>query len=290
MDLVEIISDFSNHESCLKYLEEVRWKGTPRCPYCGSSVSFSKRNRYTCGQCNRSFSVTVGTIFESSRLSLTKWFLGISIILSAKKGVSSRQLARHLSVDKDTAWLLQKKVRQAMAEKDVLLNGIIEADESFIGGRRGNKYRAKREDDELQLGTGYQGKAPVLGMLERSGKVITKVLNKAWGKEIIPQMKQWISPSSTIVTDGFGGYVACSEHFEAHYVLNHGKEIHRIGDFHMNSIEGFWGMFKRALAGQYHTISVDYLQSYFDELAFKYNYRKSKDKGFNVLINNMLNL
>jgi len=172
----------------------------------------------------------------------------------------------------------------------VLLDGIIEADESFIGGRRGNKYRSKREDDELQLGTGYQGKAPVLGMLERSGKVITKVLNKAWGKEIIPQMKQWISPSSTIVTDGFGGYQSCSQHFEAHYVLNHAKEIHRIGDFHMNSIEGFWGMFKRALAGQYHTISVDYLQSYFDELAFKYNYRKSKDKGFNVLIDNMLKL
>jgi transposase-like protein len=223
-------------------------------------------------------------------MSLTKWFLCISIILSAKKGVSSRQLARHLSINKDTAWLLQKKVRQAMSERDVILEGIIEADESFIGGSRGNKYRSMRVKDGIKLGTGYQGKAPVLGMLEKSGKVITKVLNKAWGKEIIPHMKQWISPTSTIVTDGFGGYKNCSLHFEAHYVLNHSKNVHRVGEFHMNSIEGFWGMFKRALSGQYHNISITYLQNYFDELAFKYNHRKYTDRGFNVLISNMLRL
>lgn len=290
MELVEIMSNFNTHENCLKYLERVRWNGVPCCPYCKSIESCSKSNRYTCRTCNSSYSVTVGTIFESSRMSLTKWFLGISIILSAKKGVSSRQLARHLSINKDTAWLLQKKVRQAMSEKDVILDGVIEADESFIGGSRGNKYRSKRVEDGIKLGTGYQGKAPVLGMLEKSGKVITKVLNKAWGKEIIPHMKQWISPTSTIVTDGFGGYKNCSLHFEAHHILNHSKNVHRVGEFHMNCIEGFWGMFKRALLGQYHTISITYLQNYFDELAFKYNYRKSTDKGFNVLINNMLKL
>ena len=289
MEIVDIISGYNTHEKCLKYLEQVRWNGVPCCAYCGSSDSSAKSNRYTCRSCNNSYSVTVGTIFESSRLSLTKWFLGISIMLSAKKGVSSRQLARHLSVNKDTAWLLQKKVRQAMSERDVLLEGIIEADESFVGGNRGNKYRSQREEDGLLLGTGHQGKSPVLGMLERSGKIITKVLNKSWGKEIMPQMRQWISPSSTIVTDGFGGYFSCRYHFNAHCVLNHSKEIHRIGEFHTNTIEGFWGMFKRALSGQYHTISFTYLQLYFDELAFKYNYRKSEDRGFSVLINNMLN-
>ena len=289
MEIVDIMADFNTHDKCIKYLEQIRWNGVPRCPYCGCSKSCSKSTRYTCRSCNNSYSVTVGTVFESSRLSLTKWFLGISIILSAKKGVSSRQLARHLSVNKDTAWLMQKKVRQAMSEKDVLLEGVIEADESFIGGNRGNKYRSQREKDAELLGTGHQGRSPVLGMLERSGKIITKVLHKSWGKEIMPQMKQWISPSSTVVTDGFGGYFKCRHHFNAHYVLNHSKEIHRMGKYHTNIIEGFWGMFKRALAGQYHTVSVTYLQLYFDELAFKYNYRKSKDKGFSVLIGSMLN-
>src|SRR5690554_3881459 len=101
MELVEIMSNFNTHENCLKYLERVRWNGVPCCPYCKSIESCSKSNRYTCRTCNSSYSVTVGTIFESSRMSLTKWFLGISIILSAKKGVSSRQLARHLSINKD---------------------------------------------------------------------------------------------------------------------------------------------------------------------------------------------
>lgn len=285
---MEIMIDYSSHSKCLRYLEKVRWSGTAICPYCSCNKSSSKDLRYTCLSCNRSYSVTVGTIFESSKLSLTKWFLGISLILSAKKGISSRQLARHLSVNKDTAWLLQKKIRQAMSEKDVVLQGIIEADESFVGGQRSNKHKEKRDFDNEFYGTGYQHKTPVLGMVERSGKVIAQVLNMARGQEIISKMKQWISPNSTIVTDGFGGYYHCSTHFASHQIINHSKQVYRVGDYHMNTIEGFWSMFKRSLTGQYHKISNTYIQYYLDEMAFKYNHRKLQDKGFDTLLKRLL--
>ena len=288
MELVEIIRHYSDHNECIRYLEAVRWNGVPQCPYCRSEKSSAKELRYTCLSCNRSYSVLVGTIFESSKLNLTKWFIGLSLILSAKKGISSRQLARHLSINKDTAWLMQKKIRIAMSENDGLLKGIVEADETFIGGGRSSKYREKRVKEGKSLGTGYQGKVPVLGMVERYGKVITKVLNKAWGEEIMPKMKQWIHPSSQVVTDGFGGYYQCAAVFTAHKVLNHSQEQHRIGDYHMNTIEGFWSMFKRSLSGQYHKVGAHYVQNYFDELAFKFNHRKMPDLGFNELISRML--
>lgn len=289
MDLISIIKELNTQQKCLNYLEQVRWSGEPVCPYCGSILFSRKDFRYTCRNCNNSYSVTVGTMFEDSNLPLTKWFLGISLMLSAKKGISSRQLARHLSVNKDTAWLLQKKIRLAMAENKVELKGLIEADESFIGGKSPNRHPEKRQIKQGK-GTGYAEKTPVLGMLERKGKIVTKVLNKAWGKEIIPIMRQWINPKSTIITDGFGGYYYCSDHFESHQVINHNKGIYRYGQFHMNTLEGFWSMFKRSLVGQFHHVSIFYLQYYLDEMAFKYNHRKISDKGFDILLKRLINI
>lgn len=284
---MQIISELNTQEKCLKYLEDIRWKGQPECPYCGSLKFSRKSKRYTCRDCNNSYSAIVGTIFEDTRLPLPKWFLGISLILSAKKGISSRQLSRHLSVNKDTAWLLQKKVRLAMTENGGELRGLIETDESFIGGKKTNKHYEKRQNTESK-GRGYTDKTPVLGMLERQGKIITKVLNKAWGQEIIPIMRKWINPKSTIITDGFGGYYYCSDHFESHQVVNHNKRIYRYGEFHMNTLEGFWSMFKRSLVGQFHHVSSFYLQNYLDEMAYKYNHRKLQDKGFDILLKRMM--
>jgi len=289
MDLITIIKELNTQEKCLNYLEQVRWAGQPVCPYCGSIIYSRKDHRYTCRNCNNSYSVTVGTVFEDSNLLLTKWFLGISLMLSAKKGISSRQLSRHLSVNKDTAWLLQKKIRLAMAENKGELRGLIETDESFIGGKSPNRHLEKRQIHQGK-GTGYADKTPVLGMLERKGKIITRVLKKASGKEIIPIMTKWINPKSTIITDGFGGYYYCSDHFESHQVINHNKGNYRYGEFHMNTLEGFWSMFKRSLVGQFHQVSAFYLQHYLDEMAFKYNHRKIKDKGFELLLKRLINL
>jgi transposase-like protein len=288
MELLTVITKFNTKAECVKYLEKVKWNNIPECPYCGYQKSSPKQSRYTCLKCNRSYSVTVGTIFHSSKVPLPIWFLAISLILSAKKGISSRQLARHLSVDKDTAWFIQKRIRKAMLDKDTVLEGVVETDECFVGGKKKNRYFNKRQKDPTRRMTGYSEKIPVLGMFQRSGKIITKVLNHAWGKEIIPIMKNWISAKSTIVTDGFGGYYYCSEHFESHQVINHSKYNHRYDQYHMNNIEGFWSMFKRSLIGQYHKVSNIYLQDYLNEMAYKFNHRKSTDLGFKTLMNNMV--
>jgi transposase-like protein len=173
-----------------------------------------------------------------------------------------------------------------MNEDDTILHGLIEADESYIGGSLLNKHE-KQKQEKKYFRAGMEHKTPVLGMLERQGKIIVKVLDKAWGKEIKPIMKKLIDSKSELVTDGFGGYKDLGEHFEKHVILNHSKKIRRIGKYHTNSIEGFWSMFKRAIMGQYHKITIDHLQEYINEMAFKYNHRNN-EKAFELLINNSL--
>lgn len=288
MDLLEITTKLNSQKKCIEFLESKRWPEGAICPYCLSSKSSCKKHRHTCNSCGRSFSVTVGTVFHNSKLPLIKWFLAIHLMVSAKKGISSRQLARHLSINKDTAWSIQQRIRKAMTENEAVLRGMVEIDETFIGGKRSNKHLEVRAKENKALGTGYKGEVPVLGMFERSGKIITKVINQAKGSEIIPKMKEWISSESTVITDGFGGYFSCSEHFHSHQILNHSKNVRRYGKYHMNNIEGFWSMFKRALVGQYHKVSSTYLQAYLDEMTFKYNNRKEVDYGFNTFIKGLL--
>jgi hypothetical protein len=229
--------------------------------------------------------VLQGTIFQASKLSLQKWFIAIYLIVDAKKGVSSLQLSRHLNVNKDTAWYLQKRIRQAMRE-DIYLQGIIEIDETYLGGSRTNKKTKEVEAKGIPK-TGMQHKVPILGMYEREGKIILKVLNKAWGEEIKPLVKEHVNSISCIVTDGFGGYFGLNKYFDKHIIINHGKKQYSKGRFSMSSIEGFWAMLKRAVIGVYHKISIEYLQEYLNEIAFKFNHRFSKNR-FEILINKLL--
>ena len=174
-----------------------------------------------------------------------------------------------------------------MKEDDTLLKGVIEADESYIGG----SLRHKHENEKVEKGyhrAGMEHKTPVLGMVERQGHIVVKVLNKAWGKEIKPLMKETIDKQSELVTDGFGGYKDLGDHFKQHVILNHARNIRRIGKYHTNTIEGFWSMLKRAIVGQYHKISPLHLQGYLDEISFKYNYRNSNN-SFEELIFRCLN-
>lgn len=288
MEILEVVKKFSTQESCVAYLEEIKWDNKPICPYCGSAKSTKRKDplRHKCNKCNRSFSVLIGTILESTKLPLPKWFVAMCLILNAKKGISSLQLARDIGVNKNTAWYMQKRIRQAMSEDDTLLQGIIEADESYVGGSLVNKHEKIKQEKQYHR-TGMEHKTPVLGMLERKGKIIVKVLDKAWGNEIKPIMKKLIDPKSELVTDGFGGYKDLGEYFEKHIILNRTKKIRRIGKYHTNTIEGFWSMFKRAIIGQYHKITTKHLQEYINEMTFKYNYRNN-DKAFNILINRCL--
>lgn len=286
MEILETVEKYGTQAKCVAYLEQKRWGDTPICPYCESEKTTNRKDvlRHKCQGCNRSFSVLVGTIMEATKLPLPKWFAAMCLILNAKKGISSLQLSRDIGVNKNTGWYLQKRIRQAMDDNDSILKGIVETDESYIGGSLSNKHL----DNKTQYHkSGMEHKIPVLGMLQRKGKIVVKILNKAWGKEIQPIMKQVIAKESELVTDGFGGYKDLGEHYREHVILNHSKQIRRIGEYHTNTIEGFWSLLKRAIIGQYHKITPEHLQDYINEIAFKYNHRHHENT-FDILIHRCL--
>lgn len=279
MNTIEISQNYNTQAKCIKYLEFARWKNVPRCPYCLSdrSSAFKNTSRYHCNACNKSFSVLVGTIFEDTKLPLPKWFMAISLILNAKKGISSRQLSRDIKVNKDTAWYLQMRVRKAMREHAMLLTGFVEIDETYIGGALRNKTKKHRiaVKEAGKTITGMEHKKPVLGMVERGGKVVSQVLAKAHGESIKPLIDESVERNATVITDGFGGYHGLHKKFGEHQIVNHEKEEFVRGIFHTNTIEGFWSILKRSVIGQYHQISGKYLQLYVNECCYKYNNRKN---------------
>ena len=276
MDLIETGRRFNDEATCISYLEQVRWKGKPCCPYCAGIRSGPKKEgfRYTCLSCRRSYSVLVGTIFQSTKLPLQKWFMAMNLMINAKKGLSSLQISRDLGVNKNTAWYLQKRIRLAMNEDDLILKGLVESDETYVGGSITNYHEHRKPDTGKPRG-GMEHMNAVLGMVERNGHIIVKVIDKAHGIEMKPILKKRIDRGSTLVTDGFGGYHGLSEHFKDHVILNRSKKIRVIGPYHTNTIEGFWSMLKRAIVGQYHRLTSVHLQTYLDEIAFKYNHRNS---------------
>lgn len=290
MNVSEVFTKFSSQEACIQYLEVLRWQNEPECPYCRSKHSTRRKDtrRHQCNNCNNSYSVLVGTIFEDTKLPLFKWFLAISLMLNAKKGLSALQLGRDIGVNRKTAWYLQMRIRKAMQEGDDqdLFKGIVEIDETYIGGAQRNHSKQKRQERrESGLNfTGMQHKQAVIGLLERAGRIKLEVLEKAQSKTIKPIIEHTVSTEACLVTDGFGAYRGLEKQYKEHQVLNKEKEEYVRGDYHTNTLEGFWTLLKRGIYGQYHKVSIKHLQSYLDEFTFKYNHRANKS-NFALLIN-----
>jgi transposase-like protein len=288
MNIIEIYKKFPTEKDCIKHLEQVRWNSKPTCPYCKStkSTTLPAESRHHCNNCNTSYSVTVATIFHHTHLPLQKWFLAISLILNAKKGISSRQLGRDLQVTKDTAWSMQMRVRDAMVEQGELFSGIIEMDETYIGGkpRKGGKRDDDKEDgNKSKRGRGTD-KTPVVGIVERNGRVRAKKQDKT--KLKFKDLRRIVRENvdferSKLITDEYRGYSPMKSIID-HETINH-QVAYAIGHIHTNTIEGFWAIFKRGIVGQYHKISIRYLDRYLDEFCFRYNHRKNPDV-FNLMI------
>ena len=166
MNIVQVYRTFPTQQYCIILLEKVRWNNKPTCPYCKSisQTPMPKENRYHCNTCNTSFSVMVGTIFENTKLDLQKWFLAASLVLNAKKGISARQLARDIEVTKDTAWSMLMRIRKTMTETAEFLEGIIEADETYVGGKNKNRHSNKKTKDGK--GRGGEDKTPTIRIFE----------------------------------------------------------------------------------------------------------------------------
>lgn len=273
-NIVSIYKRFPTEDSCLAHIEQVRWKGRPTCPYCTSDrVTREKTGwRLHCNACNTSFSVTVNTIFHHTHMDLQKWFLAIALMLNAKKGLSARQLARDIDVNKNTGWYVNMRIRRAMAEGSErdLLTGICEMDETYVGGkpRKGGPPQTRGRGTKKQ---------PVVGIIERGGKVRAVVAKREKGltaKRMESLVRQNIAVAgATVYTDQFSAYFGLSR------IVKHGSVDHTIcyadGDIHTNSIESFWALLKRGIVGQYHKVSVRHLPQYLNEFCYRFNNRKN---------------
>ena len=280
MNIIQIYKQFPTEDHCLNHLEMARWNNTPKCPYCKSIkvTPAPKEKRHHCNNCKTTFSVTVGTIFHHTHLPLQKWFLAISLILNAKKGISARQLARDLEVNKNTAWRILMKIREAMFNKDhrELLTGVVEVDETYIGGkpRKGN---SGNEGEPRKRGRGTK-KTPVVGLVERGGKVKAEVFRKGSlkAKNLSSLVRLSVDTGKTVlIADEYKGYLGI-KYFMPHKTINHQK-WYVDGDIHTNNIESFWALLKRGMIGQFHKVSLRYLPRYIDEFCYRFNNRNNKD-------------
>lgn len=291
MNIIEVFKKYPSQADCIRHLEKARWPNKPICTYCGSDKT-TKRNsdfRHQCNACNKSFSVTVGTILHDTRMPLQKWFLAISLVLNAKKGISSRQLARDLDLPVKTAWSVAHRIRKAMNDDGAFLAGVVEMDETYIGGkpRKPNDLTSiPAGGDKSKRGRGTD-KTPVVGLVERRGKVVALSVNKSQlsAADLQGLVRKRVKLSgSLLITDDYKGYNGMS-HIVQHQTINHQKAFVSEGDIHTNTIEGFWSLLKRGIIGQYHKVSDKYLDRYLDEFCYRYN---GRSEGPDVLFEDTL--
>lgn len=282
MNIIEVFKKFPDQDTCLSYLEQVRWGNKPVCPYCKSDNTYKldgeNRHRHHCNGCHRSFRVTVGTIFHRTHLPLQKWFLAITLMLNAKKGISSRQLARDLDVHPESAWRISHQIRKAMGSHPDLLQGIIEMDETYVGGKpRPGSGKSKR-------GRGTN-KVPVIGMVQRNGpvKAFVSIDRRITSDRMLELVRGHVDTSkgNWLLTDEFRSYNQMNK-IVAHLAINH-QESYADGDVHTNTIESFWAILKRGIIGQFHRVTLKYLQRYVDEFAWRFN-RRMTGCAFDELI------
>ena len=275
MDLMKLFVQFGTDEQCRIALEKLRWPDGVKCPRCASDkISRNyKRNSLECEPCGYHFSVTAGTIFHDTHLPLTKWFAAIYLICESKKGISANQLKRTLGVAYKTAWYLCHRIREAVKDADTsLLRGIVEVDETYIGGKAKNMHKSDREQ-KIQ-GRGAVGKAMVLGAIQRGGGVRLTVEKRNDRTTLHKFIKAALNgDTECIMTDAWPAYDGCADENTRHEKVDHHAGEYVRGECHTNSVENVWSLFKRSIVGSYHQISEKHLDRYLDEFEFRFNNR-----------------
>jgi len=288
MNLIDVTRDFPTEEACLEYLENVRWPKGVSCLKCGGSKvsaikSKDKRTKarkiYQCltRPCRHQFTATTGTIFHGTRIPLRKWFMAIALTCDAKKGLSAKQLERHLGVQYRTAWYLAHRIRKAMEESPAERLGAsgktVEVDETYIGG----KY------DKRRLRRRYRKQA-VMGLIERGGRIETHKVPETQKRVLVGVVKSRVAKSARVITDEHGSYRSLGKTFKQHDIINHIQAYVRDGDIHTNTIENFWSLLKRGIIGSYHKVSIKHLDRYLGEFVFRFNNRHAANMFLMVLI------
>jgi len=265
----EILKRFPTEREARTYIEQCRWHGHPTCPTCGSTGRIQVRKvegYYRCLVCKRDFTVRTGTIFARSHVPLNKWLYAIHLLATARKGVSSLQLSKEIGVTQKTAWFMLARLRKAYDDgKDALLSGIVEADETFLGGKEANEHESKK----LRLEREPVGKTPVLGMCERGGRTKAVVVQNVDGSTIKDHVNKHITSGSDLYTDEHTAYLAVTG--LNHQSVNHSAKQFVDGMTHTNGIESVWAVRKRRFYGTYHHFSHKHMQGYVDEFTFRLN-------------------
>ncbi len=270
-NIIQLTETFKDEQTCRDYLAKLRWvNGKANCPYCKSKKVYKIENgkRFKCAnkECHKKFSVTVGTIFENTKIPLRKWFIAIYLITSHKKGISSCQLARDLGITQKSAWFVLHRVREMLKEKlPQSLEGVVEIDETYVGGKQSNKHKSKRIGKQ-----GAHSKTPVVGLVQREGKVRSKAVESGKAKDVVPVMLKNVKPGAVVITDENGMYKNLNGYYQ-HHSVNHSAEEYVRGSIYTNTIEGYFSLLKRGIIGIYHHVSDKHLSRYLDEFNYRYN-------------------
>lgn len=272
---------FTSESKARKHLERIRWPDGPACPHCGSINTATKLKGkstrpgvYKCRECRKPFSVTVGTVYERSKIPLHKWLLATHLLCSSKKGISTHQLHRMLGLPYKTAWFMTHRIREGMRElspnKDGGLGGqnkVVEVDETFVGGKAKNRaFKAPPK------------KEAVVGLVERGGKLRSFHVPEVTSKTLRPILVSHIDRKSYLMTDKSVVYPAPGEEFAGHGTVNHSAKEYVRGEFwHTNTIENAFSLLKRGITGTYHHVSQQHLRRYLGEFDFRFNHKNISD-------------
>jgi len=267
----KLFDTFPDEESARLYLEGRLWPNGVKCPECkgGERITARKNGYYRCNSCKHDFTVRTGTIFERSHVPLHKWIYSMYLLVTARKGISSMQLAKEIGITQKSAWFVLHRLREACNDDHSKLKGLIEIDETFIGGLSRNMHKSKRE--KHITGTGGADKTAVLGMRERGGRTLAMTVENTGKKEIQDAIHARIEAGSTLMTDEHAAYNGVESLSFRHESVNHSAGEYVRGAAHTNSIESVWAVLKRGMHGVYHHASPKHLARYVDEFAFRLN-------------------
>jgi transposase-like protein len=288
LNLNMIAQEFSNEDRAREFMEYLRWPNGTICPHCGAEGAYrlngkpgSKRpvrkGVWKCKECRKQFTVKVGTIFEDSHIPLGKWLLAIHLLCSSKKGMSAHQLHRMLGMQYKSAWFMAHRIRHAMTQEPLAskLQGTVECDETYIGGKAKNMHRRDRAR-KIQ-GRGPVNKTPVMTLVERDGRVRSSQLERVTESNLKSALRCHVDPCANIMTDESPAYSGVELEFGSHEAVNHSAGEYVRGNAHVNTAESFHALLNRGVMGVYHHWSIKHMHRYLTEFGFRFDRRKDMD-------------